>query len=207
MPPKWGSQSCNVIIAGICIISSLSSKGCYRYVFLCWHIGSKSCDMSMHYRQFTDTFSILNYLQNHCLWRKKWSKVGDLLSRKFQITYKIIVCGEKTVKIGTILSRKLSKDPSWLAMCNVNFRNELLTGLPAHLMPFSIRVTTFRYKLVVIFTCRLCIDIAMSNRHVESFCEYSDNRYFWQSITALLFSSMEFWGIYRGYRMKRTEHF
>ena len=26
---------------------------------------------------------------------KKWSKVGPILSRKFQITYKIIVCGEK----------------------------------------------------------------------------------------------------------------
>ena len=38
--------------------------------------------------------------------KKKRSKVGAILSRKFQITYKIIVCGEKTVKIGTILSRK-----------------------------------------------------------------------------------------------------
>ena len=62
---------------------------------------------------------------------KKRSKVGPILSRKFQITYKIIVCGEKTVKIGTILSRKSSKDPSWLAMCNVYIRNELPTGLPA----------------------------------------------------------------------------
>ena len=90
--------------------------------------------MSIHYRQYTDTFSILNlvnYLQNHCLWRKKRSKVGPILSRKFQITYKIIVCGEKTVKIGTILSRKSSKEPSWLAMCSVYIRNELPTGLPA----------------------------------------------------------------------------
>ena len=87
--------------------------------------------MPIHYRQYTDTFSILNYLQNHCLWRKKRSKVGPILSRKFQITYKIIVCGEKTVKIGTILPRKSSKDPSRLAMCNVYIRNELLTGLPA----------------------------------------------------------------------------
>ena len=63
---------------------------------------------------------------------KKRSEVGPILSRKFQITYKIIVCGEKqTVKIDTILSRKSSKDPSWLAMCNVYFRNELTTGLPA----------------------------------------------------------------------------
>ena len=122
-----------------------------------------------NYRQYTDTFSILNYLQNHRLWRgekkkkKKRSKFGLLLSRKFQITYKIIVCGEITVKIGTILSRTSSKDPSWLAMCNVYFRNELPTRLPARLMPFSIRVTSCRYELAVIFTCRLCIDITMSN--------------------------------------------
>ena len=38
---------------------------------------------------------------------------------------------KKVVKIGTILSRKSSKDPSWLAMCNVYIRNELPTGLPA----------------------------------------------------------------------------
>ena len=73
--------------------------------------------MSIHFRQYTDTLSILNYLQNHRLWRKKRSKVGPILSRKFQITYKIIVCGEKMAKIGTILSRKSLKDPSWLAMC------------------------------------------------------------------------------------------
>ena len=138
--------------------------------------------MSIHYRQYTDTFSILNYLQNHRLRRKKRSKVGPILSRKFQTTYKIIVCGEKN---GTILSRKSSKDPSWLAMCNVYIRNELPTGLPAHLMPFSRRVTSCWYKLAVIFMCHLCIDNAMSNRRVVSFCEYSDNQYFQQSITAL----------------------
>ena len=65
---------------------------------------------------------------------KKRSKVGPILSRKFQIPYKIIVCGEKTVKIGTILSRKSSKDPSLLAMCNVYIRNKLPIGLPA---PFN----------------------------------------------------------------------
>ena len=36
------------------------------------------------------------------------------------------------------------------------------------------------------FPCRLCIDTAMSNRHVVSFREYSNNRYFQQSITALI---------------------
>ena len=70
-------------------------QGCYRYISPCQHIGSKLCGMSIHYPQYTDTFSILNYLQNHRLWRKKQSKVGPLLSRKFQITYKIIICGEK----------------------------------------------------------------------------------------------------------------
>ena len=107
---------------------------------------------------------------------KKRSKVGPILSRKFRITYKIILCGEKMVKIGTILSRKSSKDPSRLAMCNVYIRNELPTGLPAVLIPFNIRVTSCRYDLAVIFTYRLCIDTAMSNRHVVSFREYSDNR-------------------------------
>ena len=116
--------------------------------------------MSIHYRQYTDTFSILNYLQNHRLWRKM-------------------------VKTGTILSRKSSKDPSWLAMCNVYFRNELPTGLPAYLMPFSIRVTSCWNEHAVFFTCHLCIDTAISNQHVVSFREYSDNRYFRQSITAL----------------------
>ena len=107
---------------------------------------------------------------------KKWSKVGPILSTKFQITYKIIVCGKKTVKIGTILPRKSSKDPSRLAMCNVYIRNELPTGFRPVLMPFNIRVTSCRYELAVIFTWCLCIDIAMSNRHFVSFREYSDNR-------------------------------
>ena len=107
---------------------------------------------------------------------KKLSKVGPILSGKYQITYKIIVCGEKTVKIGTILSRKSWKDPSWLAMCNVYIRNKLPPGCWPILMPFNIRVTSCRYELAVIFTCRLCIDIAMSNRHVVSFREYSDNQ-------------------------------
>ena len=89
------------------------------------------------------------------------------------------------VKIGAKLSRKSSKDPSWLAMCNVYFRNKLPNGLPVRLMPFSIRVTSCQYELAVIFTSHLGIDTAMSNRHVVSFCEYSDNRYFQQSITAL----------------------
>ena len=75
-------------------------------------------------------------------------------------------------------------------MCNVYFRNELHTGCRRVLMPFSIRVTSCWYELVVIFTCRLCIDIAMSNQHVVLFCEYSDNRYFRQSITALLRSHL-----------------
>ena len=129
--------------------------------------------MSIHYRQYIDTFSILNYLQNHCLWRKKRSKVSPILSRKFQITYEISVCGKKkTVKIGTILPRKSSKDPSWLACAMFYFRNELPIGLLARLMPFSIRVTSCRYKLAVIFACRLCSDIAMSNQHVVLFREY-----------------------------------
>ena len=118
--------------------------------------------MSIHYRQYTDTVSILNYLQNHCLWRKN-----------SQNWYYII---QKIIKRSILASH-----------CQVYFRNELPTRLPARLMAFSIRVTSCRYELAVIFTCRLCIDIARSNRHVVSFLEHSDTRYFRQSITALSF--------------------
>ena len=84
-------------------------------------------------------------------------------SKKFQITYKIIVCGEKSGQnwYFTCIIQKIIKDPSCLAMCNVYFRNELPTVLPVHLMPFSIRMTSCQYKLAVIFMCRLCIHIAI----------------------------------------------
>ena len=99
----------------------------------CRHIGSKSCDMLMHYR-INNTYRHIFHSKlstKSSFVEKKRSKAGPILSRKFQITYRLIICGEKTVKIGTILSRKSSKDPSWLAMCSVYFRNELPTGLPA----------------------------------------------------------------------------
>ena len=141
--------------------------------------------MSIHYRQYTDTFSILNYLQNHCLWRKKRSKVGPILSRKFQITYKVIVCGEKGqnwyYSIQKIIKRSILASQ---VQCLLQKR----TWVPGAFVPFSIRVTSCRYELaaIFVFVCRLCIDIAMSNRHVVSFREYCDNRYFRQLITALL---------------------
>ena len=54
--------------------------------------------MSIHYRQITVIFH--SKLPTKSLFvEKKRSKVGPILSRKFQITYKIIVCGEKTVKL------------------------------------------------------------------------------------------------------------
>ena len=143
---------------------------------MCGHIGSKLCDMSIHYRQLYRHIFHSKLPTKSPFVEKKRSKVGPLLSRKFQITYKIIVYCEKKVKIGIILSRKSLKDPSWLAMCNVYFRYKLPTSWPARLMPFNLRVTSCRYELAVIFTCRLCIDIAMSNQHVVSFHEYSDNR-------------------------------
>ena len=127
-------------------------------------------------RQYTDTFSILNYLQNHCLWRKKTVKTWSYIIWKIpNYLENHRLWRKKPVKIGTILFRKSSKDPSWLAMCNIYVRNKLPSGCQCVLMPFNIRVTSCRYELAVIFTCRLCIDIAMSNRHV-SFGEYSDNR-------------------------------
>ena len=92
---------------------------------------------------------------------KKWSKVGPILSRKIQITYKIIICGEKMVKIGTILSRKSLKDPSWLAMCNVNhvyFRNKISTGLAARYAIQHIDDILPIRTCGDFFPCRLCID-------------------------------------------------
>ena len=87
--------------------------------------------MSIHYRQITDTFSILNYLQNHCLWRKNGQKLVLYYLENSKLPTKSSFVEKKTVKIGTILSRKWSKEPSWLAMCSVYIRNELPTGLPA----------------------------------------------------------------------------
>ena len=73
---------------------------------------------------------------------------------------------KKTVKIGTILSRQSSKDPSWLATCNVYFRNKLSTGLPARYMPFSIRVTSCRYELGKIFY----VSFVYRHCHEQSIC-------------------------------------
>ena len=87
--------------------------------------------MLIHYRQYTDTFSILNYLQNHCLWRKNGQKLVLYYLENSKLPTKSSFVEKKTVKIGTILSRKSSKEPSWLAMCSVYIRNELPTGLPA----------------------------------------------------------------------------
>ena len=67
--------------------------------------------MSIHYRQYTDTFSILNHLQNHRLWREKnGQKLALYYFENSKLYPKIIFCGEKMVKIGTILSRKSLKD-------------------------------------------------------------------------------------------------
>ena len=112
---------------------------------------------------------------------KKQSKVGPLLSRKFQITYKMIVCGENMVKIGTILSRKSSKDPSWLAMYNIYLKNELPIGLLARLMPFSIRVTSCPYELgwflrvICVLTLPWAIDVSYRSENIPTIDTF-DNR-------------------------------
>ena len=85
-------------------------------------------------------------------------KVDPILSRKFLIIYKIIVCGAKMVKIGTILSRKSSKDPSWLAMCNVYLKKELLTGLSAR-YAIQHKGDILRYELAEVFS------VSFVNRH------------------------------------------
>ena len=90
---------------------------------------------------------------------KKWSKVGPILSWKFQITYKIIICGEIMVKIGTILSGKSSKDPSRLAMCNVYIRNELPTGLPARFNAIQHKGDILPIRTCGDFLCVVCVSI------------------------------------------------
>ena len=115
---------------------------------------------------------------------KKRSKVCPILSRKFQITYEIIICGEKMVKIGTILSSKSLKDPSWLAMWNVYFRNEFPTRLPVHLMPFSIRVTSCWYELAVNFY----MSFVYWHCHEQSTCRIIP-WIFWQSILSTIDNS------------------
>ena len=84
-----------------------------------------------------------------------------VLSRKFQITctYKIILCGGKMVKIGTLFSRKSSKDPSWLAMCNVYFRNKLPTGLLVH---YDIQ---YKGDILPIRTCSDLFSVLFVYRH------------------------------------------
>ena len=89
--------------------------------------------MLIHFRQYTETFSILNYLQNHRLWRKNGQKLVLYYLENSKLPTKSSFVEKKMVKIGTILSRKSLKDPSWLAMCNVYFRNELPTRLPTRL--------------------------------------------------------------------------
>ena len=80
------------------------------------------------------------------------------------------------VKIGTILSRKSLKDPSWLAMCNVYFRNKLPTEwLGRYVIQHKGDILPKR-TCGDFFLCRLCINTAISNGHVVSFREYSDNR-------------------------------
>ena len=116
--------------------------------------------MPIHYQQYTDTFSILNYQQNHCLWRKNGQKLVLYYLENSKLPTKPSFVEKKTVKIGTILSRKSSKkDPSRLVTCAM-FTSE--TNYPPGcwhvLMPFNIRVSSCRYELAVIFTCRLCID-------------------------------------------------
>ena len=90
---------------------------------------------------------------------KKWSKVGSILSKKIPNYLQNHRLWRKMVKIGTtILSIKSSKDPSWLAMCSVYFRNNFSNSCQ-RVMPFSIRVTSCQYKLPVIFFCVVCVSI------------------------------------------------
>ena len=100
--------------------------------FPCRHIISKLCHMSIHYRQYTDTFSILNYLQNHCLWRKNGQKLVLYYLENSKLPTKSSFVEKKNgQKLVLYYPEKSSKEPSWLAMCSVYIRNELPTGLSA----------------------------------------------------------------------------
>ena len=82
---------------------------------------------------------------------------------QFWITFKIIVCGEKLSKVGTILSRKSSKDPYWLAMCSQKHR--VAGSLTLKSCCFAIQ---HKGDILPIrtcgdfFPCRVCIDTTMS---------------------------------------------
>ena len=120
--------------------------------------------MSIHYRQYTDTLSILNYLQNYHLWRKK--------GQKFVLYYP-----ENHWRIHLGLT------------CAIFASKTLSRRLPSNSVaaPFSIRVTSCQYELAVIFFHVICVStLPWIHRHVVSFREYFDNRYFRQSITALV---------------------
>ena len=89
--------------------------------------------MSIHYRQYTDTFSILKITYKIIVCgEKNGQKLVLYYLENSKLPTKSLSVGKKRSKLVLYLSRKSSKDPSWLAMCNVYIRNELPTGLPAH---------------------------------------------------------------------------
>ena len=97
--------------------------------FPCQHIGSKLSDMSIHYRQYTHTFSILNYLQNHHLWRKNGQKLelyylenSKLHTKSMFVEKKTVKNGQKIIE-GSILSRPCAMFTP---------ENDRPPGLPAH---------------------------------------------------------------------------
>ena len=109
--------------------------------------------MSIHYRQYSDTFSILNYLQNHCLWRKNGEKLVLYYPENHQLRSKSSFVVKKRSKVCTILSEKSLKNPFSLAMCdtcNVYIKN---TGLPARL-----RAIQHKGDILPIHTCTNCGD-------------------------------------------------
>ena len=125
----------------------------------------------------TDTFSIVNYLQNHCLWRKNGQKLVLYYLENPKLPTKSSFVEKKRSKL--VLYYPENHRNSHLGKPCAVFTSEtnFPPGCRLVLMPFNIRVTSCRYELAVIFMCRLCIDIAMSEQSTcLSFRDYSDNR-------------------------------
>ena len=107
---------------------------------------------------------------------KKRSKVGPILSGKYQITYKIIVCGEKNCQNWYYIIQKIIERSILASHVQCLHQKQTSTGLPADFNAIRHKGDILLIRTCSDFYVSLCIDIAMSNRHVVSFHEYSDNR-------------------------------
>ena len=131
--------------------------------------------MSIHYRQYTHTFSILNYLKNHC-GEKNGLKLVLYYLENSKLPTKSSLMEKKQSKLVLYYPENHRKIHLGWPCAMFTSETNFPAGCRCVSMPFNIRVASCRYEVAVISTCRLCIDIAVSNRYVVSFREYSNNR-------------------------------